>query len=150
MIGAPAFGWIADRIGARLALALLCFASIPPWLALIVAGGSLPVLLLIAVLIGACCNAVLPLFGLAMSEWLGEPNLGLGMGLCYLLQIPFVFGAGPFAGALFDYYGSYTPTILLHCASFAVMGTIFLLFRQPVIPMPLVCRPSNSADGMPA
>lgn len=144
LIGAPAFGWIADRIGARLALALLCFASIPPWLALIVAGGSLPLLLLIAVLIGACSNAILPLFGLAMSDWLGEANLGLGMGLSYLLQIPFMFGAGPLAGALFDRYDSYTPTILLHCTSFAVMGLIFLLFRQRAVP---ARRPAAGGDN---
>lgn len=131
LVGAPAFGWIADRIGAKHAFALLCLVSIPPWLALIVAGDSFLALLALSILIGACCNAVLPLFGLAMSDWLGESNLGLGMGLSYLLQIPFLFGAGPLAGAMFDRYGNYTPTILLHCASFAAMALIFLLFRRP-------------------
>jgi MFS family permease len=130
VVGAPAFGWIADRIGPRYALALLCFASIPPWIGLIVSGSSFVVLLALAIWIGACSNAIMTLFGLAMSDWLGESNLGLAMGLSYSLQIPFMFGAGPLAGAMFDHYASYTPTIVLHCTSFAVMGVIFLLFRR--------------------
>lgn len=127
--GAPIFGWLSDRIGGGRALAALCFAQIPPWLALIVAGGSLPMLLLLAMLIGLCSNAITTLFGTTTSEWLGADNVGAGMGLCYLMQIPFLFGAAPLAGAMYDSTGGYAATILLHVASFAAMGTVFLFFR---------------------
>ncbi|WP_298400693.1 MFS transporter [Sphingobium sp.] len=129
VIGAPLFGWIADRVGGGRAFALLALVQIPAWLGLIGAGASLPILLCLAFAIGLCSNAILPLFGSTMGSWLGSANVGLGMGLCYLLQIPFMFGAGPLAGAMFDHFGSYAPTILLHVATFAAIGLLFLLYR---------------------
>ena len=131
--GAPIFGWLSDRLGGGRAFAILCFGQVIPWLGLIVAGGSLPLLLLLAMLIGMCSNAITTLFGTTTGEWLGAANVSAGMGLCYLLQIPFLFGAAPLAGAMFDATGGYTATILLHVASFMVMGLIFLVFRpRPV------------------
>jgi MFS family permease len=141
VVGAPLFGWIADRVGGRHAFAILALAETLPWLALLVTGHSLATLLPLAFLIGLCCNAILPLFGTAMAEWLGEANLGLAMGLCYLLQIPFMFGAAPLAGAMFDATGGYDATILLHVASFVAVGLLFLLYR----PVPALIRSSPSA-----
>lgn len=139
LAGAPLFGWVADRIGGGRAFALLALCQIPPWLALIGAGNSLPLLLALAFAIGACSNAILTLFGVVMADWLGQGNIGLGMGLCYLIQIPFMFGAGPLAGAMVDHFGSYTPTILLHVASFVAIGLAFLLYR----PRPVALTPSR-------
>jgi sugar phosphate permease len=133
VVGAPLFGWIADRIGGGRAFALLGLIQIPAWLGLLVAGSDLASLLGLTFAIGLCCNAILPLFGSLMGNWLGSSNVGLGMGLCYLLQIPFMFGAGPLAGAMFDRFGGYGPTILLHVGSFALIGLLFLLYRpRPV------------------
>lgn len=131
--GAPIFGWLSDRLGGGRAFAILCFAQVVPWLGLIVAGGSLPVLLLLAMAIGLCSNAITTLFGTTTGEWLGAANVSAGMGLCYLLQIPFLFGAAPLAGAMFDATGGYSATILLHTASFVVMGLIFLLYRPRAV-----------------
>jgi cyanate permease len=64
-----------------------------------------------------------------MSEWLGPANVGLGMGLCYMLQIPFLFGSAPLAGAMYDATGSYDATILLHVASMVAIGVLMLVFR---------------------
>lgn len=131
--GAPIFGWLSDRLGGGRAFAVLCFAQVVPWLGLIVAGGSMLLLLLFAMLIGLCSNAITTLFGTTTGEWLGAENVSAGMGLCYMLQIPFLFGAAPLAGAMFDATGGYTATILLHVASFAAMGLVFLVFRpRPV------------------
>lgn len=141
IVGAPLFGWSADRLGGGRAFALLALCQIPPWLVLIGAGNSLPLLLILAFAIGACSNAILTLFGVIMGDWLGQTNIGLGMGLCYLVQIPFMFGAGPLAGAMVDRFGSYMPTILLHVASFAVIGLAFLLCR----PRPVTLTPSRSS-----
>jgi MFS family permease len=129
LVGAPLFGWIADRIGGGRAFALLALAQIPTWLGLMVAGDNLPLLLGLTFCIGMCSNAILPLFGSTMGNWLGAANVGLGMGLCYMLQVPFMFGAGPLAGAMFDSFGSYGPTILLHVATFALLGILFLVYR---------------------
>lgn len=129
LMGAPLFGWLADRIGGGRSFALLALFQILPWLALVMAGADMPLLLLLSFAIGLCCNGILTLFGVTMGDWLGQSNLALGMGLCYLLQIPFMFAAAPLAGAMFDNYGSYTPTILLHVATFAAVGAIFLFYR---------------------
>ncbi len=138
--GAPIFGWLSDKVGGGRAFAILCLAQVPPWLGLIVAGGSLALLLLLALLIGLCSNAILTLFGTTTSEWLGPPNVSAGMGLCYLLQIPFLFGAAPLAGAMFDATGGYNATILLHVTSFLMMGAVFLLYRPAGAVIP--SRPS--------
>jgi len=135
--GAPIFGWLSDRLGGGRAFAILCLVQVIPWLGLIVAGGSLPALLLLAMAIGLCSNAITTLFGTTTGEWLGAANVSAGMGLCYLLQIPFLFGAAPLAGAMFDATGGYGATILLHAASFAAMGLVFLLYRpRAVTPSP--------------
>jgi MFS family permease len=138
--GAPIFGWLSDRLGGGRAFAILCLAQVPGWLGLIVAGDSLPLLLMLAMLIGLCSNAIMTLFGTTTGEWLGPANISAGMGLCYLLQIPFLFGAAPLAGAMFDATGSYTATILLHASSFVAMAAIFLLYRPK--PAVIAFRPS--------
>ncbi|MEJ7935340.1 MFS transporter [Sphingobium sp. AN558] len=129
LVGAPLFGWLADRIGGGPSFAVLALAQCLPWLGLIVAGAQLPILLGLAFTIGLCCNGILTLFGVTMGEWLAQANIGLGMGLCYLIQLPFLFAAAPLAGAMFDRFGSYTPTILLHVGSFVAIGLVFLLYR---------------------
>lgn len=129
IVGAPLFGWVADRIGGGRTFALIALLQILPWFGLMAAGNSLPLLLASAFTIGMCSNAILTLFGATMGSWLGSANVGLGMGLCYMLQIPFMFGAGPLAGAMFDHFGSYGPTVLLHVSTFVLIGVLFLFYR---------------------
>lgn len=129
LVGAPFFGWLSDRIGGGLSFALLSLVQILPWLGLIVVGTDMVLLVAIAFAMGLFSNGILTLFGVTMGEWLGHANIGLAMGLCYLIKMPFMFGAGPLAGAMFDHFGSYTPTLLLHVATFAGIGIALLLYR---------------------
>lgn len=145
LVGAPLFGWLSDRIGGGPSLAVLAILWIPFWLALIIAGNDLPVLLALAFLIGLFSNGILTLFGVLAGEWLGPANIGLGMGLCYFFKIPFMFAAAPLAGAMFDHFGSYTPTILLHVATFVVIGATFLLFRPKGPLLPVSVSPPSAA-----
>lgn len=126
--GAPIFGWLADRIGGGRAFGVLALALVPGWLGLLGAQ-SFPALLFLAVAIGICSNGIVTLFGATMGEWLGARNIGLAMGLCYLLQIPFLFGAPPLAGAMYEATGGYAATILLHVASFVAIGLLMLFYR---------------------
>jgi MFS family permease len=128
LIGAPLFGFLADRLGGGRALAVLAFALIPGWLGLLVAD-TFALLLGLAVIIGISSNGIVPLFGATMGEWLGARNVGIGMGLCYMLQIPFLFGAAPLAGAMYDATGSYAATIWLHVASMIGIGLLMLVYR---------------------
>lgn len=145
LVGAPLFGWLSDRIGGGLSFAVLSLVQTLPWLGLIVAGADLPILLALAFAIGLCSNGILALFGVTMGEWLGQANIGLGMGLCYLFKIPFLFAAAPLAGAMFDHFGSYTPTILLHVGSFVLIGLAFLLYRPKRAPDAVTSSLSSAA-----
>lgn len=140
LAGAPLGGWLADRLGPGYAFAIVFFASIIPWLGLLVAGNSFILLMLCALFIGMGSNATMPLFGASTGAWLGSENLSLAMGLSYMLQIPFMFGAGPAAGAIYDASGSYTPVIVMICAAFAFMGFVFVAYaaRKAVAPVPAV------------
>ncbi|WP_313805950.1 MFS transporter [Sphingobium sp.] len=129
LIGAPLFGWLSDRLGGGRSFALLALVQIVPWLGLIAAGANLPLLLLLAFTIGLFSNGIITLFGVTMGEWMGQANIGLGMGLCYLFKIPFLFAAAPLAGAMFDRFGNYTPTLLMHVATFVAVGLTFLFYR---------------------
>lgn len=126
--GAPLFGALADRIGGGRAFGVLAFALVPGWLGLLVAD-SFVALLLLATVIGICSNGIVTLFGATMGEWLGAPNVGMAMGLCYLLQIPFLFGAAPLAGAMYEATGGYGATIMLHVASMVAIGLLMFLFK---------------------
>lgn len=132
LVGAPLFGFLADRLGAGKAFAVLAFALVPGWLGLLVAD-SFPVLLFLAVMIGVSSNGIVPLFGATMGEWLGARNVGMGMGLCYMLQIPFLFGAAPLAGAMYDATGGYTATIWLHVVSMVGIGLLMLFYRPGAV-----------------
>lgn len=143
LVGAPLFGWLSDRIGGGISFALLSLLQIAPWLGLIVAGANLPLLLILAFTIGLFSNGIITLFGVTMGEWLGQANIGLGMGLCYLFKIPFLFAAGPLAGAMYDRFGDYTPTIWMHVATFVAVGLTFLLYRPKQARAPInATRPS--------
>lgn len=131
LVGAPLFGFLSDRLGGGRAFSVLAFGLIPGWLGLLVAD-TLPLLLFLAMIIGIGSNGILTLFGATMGEWLGAKNVGVAMGLCYMLQIPFLFGAPPLAGAMYDATGGYTATIVLHVASMVAIG-LLMLFYRPVV-----------------
>lgn len=127
--GSLVFGWVADRIGGPMALTIQSLAWTLPWTALLFAGDDYPALFLLAVLMGLCSGGIVGLCGVVMNQWLGPQNFGRAMGCCYLLKVPFLFGAAPLAGFMFDRTGGYTASILLHIASFVGVGLMFLFYR---------------------
>ncbi|WP_261540183.1 MFS transporter [Burkholderia multivorans] len=131
VFGAPLLGSVADKIGGGRSLAVNALLRLLPWTALLFVGHSLPSLLVIAFLIGITSNSELTLFGATTGNWLGTENLSLAMGLSYLFQIPFIFGAAPLAGAMYERTGSYDYTIILHDSTFVVIGLLFLFYAPP-------------------
>ncbi|MET0545425.1 MAG: MFS transporter [Caulobacterales bacterium] len=127
--GALAFGWIADRIGGPKALALLSFSWAAPWSALFFIGASFLELVVTALLMGICSGGIVGLCGVVANQWLGLGNFSRVMGLIYFAKIPFLFGAAPFAGFLYDQTGGYETSIALHIATFLAIGALFALYR---------------------
>lgn len=128
-LGALLFGWLADRIGGPRAMAVLALAWIPPWIALLMAGPNFPELLVIAILIGTMSGGIVGLGGVILNEWLGRAAFGRALGHLYLFKVPFLFGAAPFAGYLFDRTGSYRLALSIHIASFLAVALMLLLYR---------------------
>lgn len=128
-LGAVLFGWLADRIGARRAVAVQALAWIVPWIVLIVLKAALMPLLLASASIGLMSGAIVGLLGVTASAWFGTANIGRVLGYAYLGKVPFMFGAAPLAGFLFDHTGSYDLSLTIHAATFLCVGILFLVYR---------------------
>jgi MFS family permease len=127
-LGAFLFGWLADRIGGPRTMALQALL----WM-LFSRPSLLPLAACVA-MIGLCSGGIVGLSGVIMNLWMGKASFSRSMGYLYLLKVPFLFGAAPLAGHLFDRNGSYDSTILLHIASFVLVGVVMLVYRPSVAP----------------
>jgi MFS family permease len=125
IIGAVAFGWLVDRIGATRTLVVNAVLQAVLWAGLIPPFG-LSALLPLSAILGACTGAIVGVFGAAISEMFGRANLSTVMGSSYLLKLPFIVIAAPLAGYLFDTTGSYFAAFVIHIAAFALAALIFL------------------------
>ncbi|WP_380805891.1 MFS transporter [Sphingobium tyrosinilyticum] len=131
VLGAIAFGWLADRLGPGHALAansvvqgLVWFIFLQPapyWL-----------LVVDAVVVGACGGGIAAAQGVLLTRLFGPRNFAQVMGLVTMFTVPFTFGAAPLASALFDATGSYWTPIALQIGGFAFAAAIFLLLERQV------------------
>jgi MFS family permease len=128
-LGAILFGWLADRVGAGKALAVHAFAWIIPWTVLIVLEGALLPLLFTAASIGLMSGALVGLLSVTASAWFGTVNIGRVLGYVYFGKVPFLFGAAPLAGFLFDRTGGYGLSLAIHAGTFLCVGMLFLVHR---------------------
>lgn len=144
VIGALVFGWIVDRIGAVNTLILNALAQAVLWFGLYPDMGF-PVLLVLAATFGMCAGAIVAIHGAAVNELFGQPSFSQAMGLSYLLKLPFIVGAAPLAGWLFDRSGSYTPSITLHIAAFGLSALIFWQLRSSARPQGALCQTAEQA-----
>lgn len=127
--GAMLFGWLADQIGARKALAVHALAWVVPWTVLIVLEAALLPLLLTSASIGLMSGAIIGLLSVTASAWFGTANIGRVLGYVYLGKVPFMFSAAPLAGFLFDRTGGYGLPLAIHAATFLCVGVLFLVHR---------------------
>jgi cyanate permease len=124
--GVLIFGWIADRFGYRTGLVLNGGTQIFFWCILMFAG-SFPLLLLSAIAIGLCTTAILVLHGAAIAAIFGPQNMGSVLGLSYLPKLPFIFGASPLMGVLFDATGGYEAALLIQIGMLGAVIVGFIL-----------------------
>jgi MFS transporter, NNP family, nitrate/nitrite transporter len=142
-LGRIVTGALTDRLGGRLMLTLLCFASVPPVLLVVFAGnqGSYPLLLVSAFFLGVAGTtfaAGIPF----VSAWFDPARRGFATG---------IFGAGMGGTALSAFFTprfvtwfGYTQTYLLVAAAVAVVGVVTWTLmadsprwspnREPVVP----------------
>ncbi|WP_229735494.1 MFS transporter [Novosphingobium marinum] len=127
--GALLFGWLADRIGGQKAIVVQAFTWTLPWAALLLLGASAAPLIIVAGLLGLISGAIVGLCGVVVSAWLGSQNFAAAMGYVYFYKVPFLFGAAPLAGYLYDRTGGYDLPVIIHIATFVFVGLMFAFFR---------------------
>ncbi len=130
-LGKPLFGTLADRLSPRIAMGGSIGCQVVGLVAILLAPGY--VALLGAVLMfGLGCGGLIPLFGLLTVARFGVARLGRMMGAMLLVMLPFQLLGLPFAAAIFDHTGSYTPAFVTFLGLYAV--AIVVLSQLPTGP----------------
>ena len=131
--GAYIFGWLADRVGAGTTLAanaafqgILCSMLLLPL--------SYPLLILLAVLLGASAAGMIAPLASILSTLFGPQNFGRTYGLNGLINAVFVFSSPPLAGYLFETTGSYRSAILVQVSALAVATFMLIAIALHVRP----------------
>lgn len=125
ILGAIAFGWLADRAGPGYALALNCAVQGMVWF-IYLQPVTYGLLVLDSIIVGACGGGLAAAQGVLLSRLFGAQNFARAMGLVTFFTVPFTFGVSPLASALFDATGSYRMPIALQIAGFGLAALIFL------------------------
>ncbi|ALJ16343.1 hypothetical protein LH19_26435 (plasmid) [Sphingopyxis macrogoltabida] len=108
MVGAPTWGVIVDRAGPSRTFVLLATLEAITWTTLFLFGGNAAVIMVVGGIIGFCSGgAAVPLLTATLGVWLDERNFSRGLGLLYLLKLPFSAGIPIVSGVIFDLFGSY-------------------------------------------
>ncbi len=124
MVGALAYGALADRIGPGRALVINAALQAAVWTLLLLEPGFEP-MLVVAFGVGMGAGSVFPVIGLLVAKLFGEASFGRGMGLFQLLVVPFNFGSPLLAGFLYDQSGTYALALGLHMACFLAAAALF-------------------------
>ena len=127
-LGKPLFGILADRLSPRSAMAGSIGCQVTGLVAILLAPGY-AALLGASLMFGLGCGGLIPLFGLLTLERFGAAQLGRMMGAMLLLMLPFQLLGLPFATAVFDRTGSYTPAFVTFLGFYA--AAVVVLSRLP-------------------
>lgn len=107
VLGKVVFGWIVDRLDARLALLAALTSQFFGQLGMLAADGYLA-FALGATVFGFGMGGIVPLHGAIAGMAFGRENFGRVMGLMRPAMMPLQVSGLPFAGWVFDTRGDYT------------------------------------------
>jgi MFS family permease len=133
MAGTLVFGWLADRLGYKKALALLCIDSAILW-AIMLLHPTYAALLLVAGLIGFHGGASIPVFGVAVTQAFGRASFGRAFGLSYVIDMPFSLLSVPIAARVYMRTGSYSEA-MMGLIAFILLATLLVLFSRGAKPL---------------
>jgi MFS family permease len=134
MVGTVIVGWLADRLGGAGALALLCIVSAIMWAMMLL---QPPFIALIPVvgLLGLLGAAVVPAFGMALSQQYGAATFGRAYGLGFMIQLPFNLLGVPIAARVYMGTHSYASAVM-GLVAFFVVGALFAISARMTKPAP--------------
>lgn len=121
LIGNPVLGWITDRLGAGVTMALLCLDCALLW-ALLLLQPAYPVLALIVFALGLHGGATMAVFSTAVAEQFGQAAFSRAFGLSKLLTLPFTLLAIPAAAAIYVRTGTYAAAVSIQACFFLAAG----------------------------
>jgi MFS family permease len=122
ILGTNLFGWLADRLGAVIAMALVAFDGGLLWLLLLL-HPSFPEAVVIVGLIGVHGAGAVPAFSAALSELFGRESFSRAYGLVQLVILPFSVLCVPAAAMVYARTGSYAGAII-GVAGFLLVSSI--------------------------
>jgi MFS family permease len=122
------FGWIADRIGGMLTLAILLLDTAILWALLLLQPPFAAAIVIIA-LVGVHGAGVLPVFGVTLSEAFGRENFSRAYGIANLVNLPFSVICVPAAAMVYARTGSYTGAIIGE-GLFLLLGAILVFLAR--------------------
>jgi MFS family permease len=127
--GTLIFGWVADRLGGVLSLALIVFNAAILWLLLLLHPSFILLALLVG-LIGLHHSGSLPVTGAALSELVGRESFSRAYGIFNLINLPFAVFCVPLSAHIYSNSGSYSGAILVQAIFFAVVLPLALFARR--------------------
>jgi MFS family permease len=129
LFGSFLFGAIADRVGGSKALMANCLLQAVMWTVFLAPVG-LPVLILDAIVVGACGAGAQAAFGVTLATLFGTNSFSRAFGLMALFTLPFLFGLTPLASLLYEASGSYHLPMGLMVGFFMVAAGLFYLVTR--------------------
>ena len=90
-----------------------------------------PVLVLDAIVVGACGAGAQAAFGVILATLYGTKVFSRAFGLMSLFTLPFLFGLTPIASLLYEASGSYHLPMGLMICGFVVAAILFALLIKP-------------------
>ena len=127
------YGWLADRLGAVLALAILVLSTAALW-GVFLTHPSFAVLAVVISIIGANGAGAVPVFGLVLSEVFGRESFSRAYGLANLLGLPFSVLCVPAAALVYTRTGSYAWAITGVALFLALTGFVALTAWRRRVP----------------
>lgn len=128
IVGTILFGWIADRIGGVMALALIVLDGAILW-SLLLLHPPFAVTALLVGLIGLHGAGVLPVLGLVLSDAFGRENFSRAYGINNFVNLPFSVASVPLAAIVYTKTGSYSDAIIGQAIFFLVSLLLVLSVR---------------------
>ncbi|HEX7858270.1 MAG TPA: MFS transporter [Sphingobium sp.] len=129
IIGTILFGWIADKLGGPLALALVLFDGAVLW-TLLLLHPPYPILLILIGIIGLHGAGVLPVLSLVLSQTFGRDNFSRVYGIASMVNLPFSVACVPLAALAYTATGSYSLAIIGQVIFFGI-ATLLALSARP-------------------
>lgn len=121
IVGAPLFGWLADRFTPPTAIAVNALGQVVFWL-LLLRAHQFAALFAIVALFGIFTSGAYPSITALITRIYGAARVGTVVGYMSLMVVPFNFGMPPLVGWMFDLHGDYSLAFTIEAACcFAVV-----------------------------